>query len=272
MIPTWKSGLLLLLACAPLAAREPAPAPYCMDAREVAEAWQSDTHTVAVRLNDESRFRLELADACPVPEAGDEPRLLAPAGWVCGSNEEKLQVGGRECAVSGIARIDAREFAELASAASRRVAAGPDVGSLDPVVVTERRARRGRGFGGTTAYCFDARFVRGWNEDGDGLVVETSPRRSGGNRYYRVELERACPELSRYEGLRFSSGVGMAAICGHPGDRVLPVRTGTMPLGTTISLAGAASIHEAGDARDTMRGVLPGSGCPIARVYPILGR
>lgn len=246
---------LAMLALPAVQAREP-PAPYCMDAREVAEVWQADDHTMAVRLNDESRFRLHLADACPMPahDDGEQPQLLAPGGWVCGSNEERLEIGGRQCAVSGIARIDARQFAELALDANRPGAAD-DAGMLDPVVVTERRRPGGRGFGGTTAYCFDARFVRGWSEAGGDLLVETSPRRSGGNRYYRVEMSQRCPQLSQGHGLRFTSAVGSSAICGHPGDRVVPTRT---------------NLPADEDLRNLRPNLISAAGCPISRVYPVI--
>jgi hypothetical protein len=233
-------------------ARPPAPAPHCFDARDVREAVQSDPQTIALRLGDESRYRLELAEACPGALRRDRVKIASRHGWVCGSNEEHVTAGDRRCALSGIAKIDARQFAELALRSKRPEADGGDLETI------EVRSKRRQGFGGTTAYCFDARHMRGWREDGSDIVVEVSPKRSGGHRYYRVELASSCGETTSANALRLESPTGGTAICGNPGDRAMfsldsggASATGTLATRFAGSLAAQA-------------------GCAIKQVYPIL--
>lgn len=240
----WFCGIAVAVAALPAVSREP-PAPYCMDARAIREVRQSDPRTLAVRLHDESRFRLELVDACPAATDAGQLHLVTKDGWVWGSNDEILRVGSRDCAVAGLARIDARQYAQLALASDR----SDDVGTLDPVVVSGRRRR---GFGGSTAYCVDARHLRSWHEDGRGLVVETSPGRAGGHRYYRVELGGSCPEAASAEELRLVSGVGLNLVCGHAGDRAVMG-------GDTSRNAFQRDVGSFGLAR----------GCAVTHVYPI---
>lgn len=236
-----------------LAAQPPPPAPYCLNAREVREAHQSDAHTLALRLNDESRYRLELADACPDALAGDRPTLVSRDGWVCGSNTEYVDLGDRRCAVAGLAKIDASEYADHALRGRRR---GGAVETLDTIAV---RGERRRVFGGTTAYCLDARHMRGWREDGDDIVVEVSPLRSGGNRYYRVELSGQCNEMITMQTLRLESPTGGSAICGTPGDRAFFSRN------ENLSFGSAAILRPLSEG-----GLAAGFGCSISRVYPLL--
>lgn len=246
-------GIVLLLAPAAAAEREPPPAPYCMDAREIRETWQSADTTLVVRLNDDTRYRIELADRCPAATLDGQPRILSRGGWVCGSNQELLEAGDRHCAVAGLARIDAREFAEHALAAHRLDGAN----TLEPVVVTGERARR---FHGTTSYCLNTRHMRGWHEDREGLVVEMSPRRSGGNRYYRVELSGPCPDLGFMHHLRLESSLGTSVVCGNPGDRAL---FGDPSPSASPTAHGADGLSLSSTAMAVDRG------CAVTRVYPL---
>lgn len=234
------------------AGRPPAPAGHCFDARDVREAVQSDAHTIAVRLGDESRYRLEMVDACPGALRRDRVQIASRHGWVCGSNEEQVMSGGRACALSGLAKIDAREFAELAMRGQRPAA---KEGELETVEV---RAKRRQGFGGSTSYCFDARHMRGWREDGSDIVVEVSPKRSGGHRYYRVELASSCSETTSANAVQLVSPTGGTAICGNPGDRVM------------FSLDGGAA-NAPGTLASRFAGSLSAqAGCSIKQVYPLL--
>ncbi|RDZ25937.1 hypothetical protein [Lysobacter silvisoli] len=240
-------SLLLLLAAAPLAAstRSPAPAPNCLDARSMSEARQSGERTLAVMQADGRRFRVDLAQDCPAATVDAQATVLAREGWVCGHGNEYLRSGQQLCPVAAVAVIDAREYAQLALASQRR---DDGIATLDAVEVkTEKR----RGFGGSTSYCFNPRYMRGWSEDGKGLVVEVSPQRSGGHRYYRVELAYSCPELFNAHTIDLRSGMGISAICGNPGDSV--VAKAEMRPGEGIARGGGVS-------RVT---------CPIASVYPI---
>jgi hypothetical protein len=233
-------------------ARPPAPSPHCFDARDVREAVQSDPQTIALRLGDESRYRLELAEACPGALRRDRVKIASRHGWVCGSNEEHVTAGDRRCALSGIAKIDARQFAELALRSKRPEADGGDLETI------EVRSKRRQGFGGTTAYCFDARHMRGWREDGSDIVVELSPKRSGGHRYYRVELASSCGETTSANALRLESPTGGTAICGNPGDRAMfSVTSGGASATGTLATRFAGSLAAQ-------------AGCAIKQVYPIL--
>ena len=229
----------------------PPPAPHCFSAREVREVRQSDPQTLAVRLTDGARYRVELADVCPGAMRADHPRLVSRQGWICGSNEEILDLGERRCAVAGLARIDAREYAEHALRSDR---GGGDIvarGALDTIVV---RGKRRRGFGGSTAYCLDARYMRAWSEDAGDLVVEVSPMRSGGNRYYRVELGSGCAELSSAIHVQLVSAVGTTAICGNIGDRAVFLRDENV----------------GGVERPRTEGSLAAQyGCTVKQVYPL---
>lgn len=243
------AGVTGLMATAAVQAREP-PAPHCVDARTIVESWQSDERTIVLRTADDARHRIELADACPAATAGGELRLLARAGWLCGSAEERVRAGDGFCRIAGVAAIGAREFAGHA-----RIAMGGHDVDLDRVVVTGPRNRR---FTGSPAFCLDASHVRSWREDGAGIVVDVSPRRSGGHRRYRVELTGACPGLAGAEGMRLESRLGTTAVCGNPGDRVVPVSASAEPF--------------AGDRYRRAVELPPpplSRGCPVESVYPI---
>ena len=232
----------------------PPPAPHCFNAREVREARQSDVHTLAVRLNDESRYRIELADACPDALWTDRPQLVSQHGWICGSNAEYIDAGDRQCAVAGLARIDAREYSDHVLR-SRRLASG-DANVLDKVEV---RGQRRRGFAGTTATCVDTRHMRGWRDEGSDIVVEMAPKRSGGNRYYRVELGGHCTEAGSMHHLRLESAIGGNVVCGNAGDRAIFFRE-------DIRSPEPASFHR----RINESGLASRYGCSVSRVYPIL--
>lgn len=251
---------LALAGSATAADRGAAPAPHCADARSVREVVQSDDHTLAVRLADESRFRIDLAARCP--GIGDAPgaRLVSPAGWACGRRNEAVVGGGRACPIAQVARIDAKAFSAHALQARR----APQAGVLDTVTV---KGERRRGFVGSPAYCFNTNHLRAWHEDADGIVVEVSPLRSAGHRRYRVELGASCQGLTDAVNLSFRSGVGGAMICGYAGDRAM--------FQTDLEAYEMASQFEGPIGRRSRvgRGVegLPAlvRGCPVAQVYPI---
>lgn len=252
LVLAMSAGIALASDAGSSSGRPSAPSPHCFDARDVREAVQSDPQTIALRLGDESRYRLELAEACPGALRRDRVKIASRHGWVCGSNEEHVTAGDRRCALSGIAKIDARQFAELALRSKRPAADG---GDLDTIEV---RSKRRHGFGGTTAYCLDARHMRGWSEDGSDIIVEVAPKRSGGHRYYRVELAGSCSTTTSATAVQLLSPTGGTAICGNPGDRVMFTFDG-----------GAAT------SSDTMASRFAGSlavqaGCAIKQVYPIL--
>jgi hypothetical protein len=262
-------------ACVTADARDPRPAAHCVDARQIRETWQSDGRTLAIRLEDDSRHRIELADDCAGANTVEQPRLLTRGGWLCGGNDELLQVDQRSCPVAGMAAIDAREFAEHARVANQLARSA----MLDRVEV---RGERIRSFAGTSAYCIAPNHVRGWNMDADGMVVEVSPRRAGGNRYYRVEMAGYCSELRETHSMELRSGMGIGAICGNPGDAVIPVASAIAPpspfAGDAVGIGSAAlaasrsafaTRRPPGSIGSIVSGSMAASECSITRVYPI---
>jgi hypothetical protein len=247
-------GLPASASQAQQADQPPPPAPYCFNAREVREARQSDLRTLAVRLNDESRYRIELADACPDALWSDRPQLVSRHGWICGNNAEYVDLGDRQCAIAGLARIDAREYADHVLRSQRR--ASGDANVLDRVEV---RGQRRRGFAGTTSTCVDTRYMRGWRDEGSDIVVEMSPKRSGGNRYYRVELGGQCTEMGSMNHMRLESAIGGNVVCGNSGDRAMFFREDS-----------SASEPSPFQRRINENGLAARFGCSVSRVYPLL--
>lgn len=248
-----KIGLLTAALCvlAPSAVGREAPLPGCFDGRAVREAVQSDAHTLAVRLDDGARYRVDLGTACPGVTAHPDARLVSAGGWVCGRTGDYVVAGERACPVAFVFPIDAAAFAAHAVQGAESGAR-----TLDRVVVT---APRRRSFRGTTAYCLDARWMRGWHEDHKGLVVEVSPKRSGGNRYYRVELEAGCARGDAAHSLQLVSRIGGAMICGLPGDvAVFSTEAEQNGLANALALSRVSHFARAG-----------ANGCAVALVYPI---
>ncbi|GGK10688.1 hypothetical protein [Luteimonas terricola] len=268
---TLVTAALALLAPLSVAAesRTP-PAPHCLDAREVSEVFQSDARTLAMVQSDGQRFRVELGAACPDVTATSNTRMLAANGWMCGTGNEYVSVDSQLCPVAAVAPITSAEYAQHARASQT----GAD-GSTTLATVVVKGERR-HGFAASHNYCFNPRHVRGWSEDPRGVVVEVNPRRSGGNRYYRVELVRSCPHLSGPVGISFRSGVGIGLICGNPGDDIRTGTRGTASVGSAGSgpgqplfLADGRSTEFLMTGSDRMQILGAKSGCPIRAVYPM---
>lgn len=263
---------LAIAATPPLVAdaRTP-PAPQCLDAREVGEVFQSGPRTLAMVQSDGRRFRVDLGTDCPGITADSNTRMLAAEGWMCGGGNEYVAVDARLCPVAGVAPITPAEYAGHARASQT----APDGSTtLDTVVV---RGERRRGFAASHNYCFSPRHVRGWSEDPKGLVVEVNPRRSGGHRYYRVELARSCPHLSGPVEIAFRSGMGIGVICGNPGDDIRTGTRGNSAMGLeSASGRGLPLVASSGrpsdflmTGSDRLQVLGAKSGCPIRAVYPM---
>lgn len=206
----------LLTWSQPSVAREP-PAAGCIDLHDPGDGWRIGERALVIRASGQAGARLELDTACPVFAEGVDLETLAPDGWACPDGRVWVRGGGTTCQV---VRMRALSAAELADASRRRDARAQADVTLDRVEV---QGRHWREIGGTTDYCLDARFVRGWREDGDGLVVEVPPWRHAGHRYYRVETANRCPDLASVRSIRLMSRNGGAAVCGYPGDKVVLV-------------------------------------------------
>lgn len=242
--------LLAALAAGEAAGREP-PAPGCFDFRTIDGAWLAAPREVLLHTEAGAHGRLRLAEDCPAPPAGEAIGALAPEGWLCPGGQAWIRSGERLCAVASLHPLDAAAFAD-----ALREADAAGTATLDPVEVRGRGGREGaRGFAGTTQECVDSRHLRGWHSDRDGLVVEVSPMRHAGNRYYRIETADACPHADAADQLRLVSATGLTAVCGHPGDRVVLERG--RPQGVDIPTPSMF------DTRLAKRG------CDIRRVYPL---
>lgn len=225
------------------------PAAHCLDARDVVQMEQATPSAIAVRGGNGQTYRLDFSAACPGINEAASVRLDAPEGWACGAAGEQLVVSGRRCEVSSVQLIDNREFALTAKESSQQFAA-----TLPTVTVS---AKDGTGesaprhtFQASTDYCFATRHVRSWSEQPGGVVVETNPRRSGGNRFYQIELAGSCTLLAGAHAVDFQSGFHNGLICGNPGDRMVMLPSGV-----------DRDIRES-----TPRFARPG--CPVLAVYP----
>lgn len=202
-----------LLPLSPLSsAREP-PAAGCIDLHAISGSWYVGEHEVLVRATDSTGARLALDAACPPFARGVDLQILAPDGWACPDGHVSVRGSETTCPVIGMRVMSASEL-EMALHAHDAQASV----TLDRVEV---RGRHWRDIRGTTDYCVDARFLRGWRDDDAGLVVEVSPRRHAGHRYYRVETVGGCPDLASARSIRLVARSGGAAVCGYPGDKVL---------------------------------------------------
>ena len=196
-------------------------------------------------------FRIDLAGHCEMPlDAGLS--ILARDGWVCNGERAFLRSGEALCPIERVQPIEFREFTRLTHLAAGRGGL-PDLTLLDQVEVIGKASAR-RGFTASTEYCFDPGHLRGWSEDNGAVVVETSPRRAGGNRRYRVELAGNCSNLAGAQSIQFRSGVGIGVICANPGDAlvVLDARSGFF----------------AGRSQSSL---ISGAGCAISAVFPVGG-
>ena len=256
----WLPLLLLIVSGQPQSSERPAaPTDGCMDARTVRQAYVLPNQRVLVQTA-EGRFGMTLVSDCVLP-ATEGSTLLAPHGWVCGerSGAEFVRAGQTTCAVRSLEPVGAREFAaEIRALDSGQLS---DVATLETVQVSAAVPKQ-RSFARSAAYCFNPRHSRSWSRDGRGLLVTTSARRSGGNRLYRVEVGRSCPELDMAQMLEFRSAIG-GAICGNPGDVALA--SSELPQSRPLDGVSDTGFSTAGifSQLATMRG------CPIVAVYPV---
>lgn len=234
------------LSGAVMAETRDAPAAHCVDGRALAEVYQADDTTLAIRGGDGRRHLVTLGESCPGILEGAGAQVVGWSGWVCGAAGEMVRSGTRSCPISGTSVIDTRTYAALLKQAHA------DMPTLETVVV---RSARQRGFRGTPDYCVANSWLRGWHETPEGIVVEVSPRRSGGHRFYRIETRGACSMQSGSESLSLASVMGLGMVCGNPGDHVVFSRS------NTGAVAGLDTFHGA---------VSPfGARCEVSQVYPL---
>lgn len=242
--------VLVVSAPASAEARPAAPSTDCLDARAVLQARQVGPQRLLIET-EQARHALTFAGSCST-QAEAAVSLLSPHGWVCGGrgDVEFVRAGAQQCAIEQVLPISAKTYAAEMREADRHLAAGgtPTLAAVE----VHGKAPDSTRFLRSTAYCFDPRWVRGFSSDGKGLLVDTSPRRSGGHSQYRVELGQSCPELQMSQSVSFHSGVG-GAICGNAGDHARPIR-------------GIPDEFEAGGIEGAR---FSAEGCPIIAVYPV---
>ena len=239
------AGLVALTGVIPLEARDP-PAPHCIDGRSIAEAAQADDRTLAIRGDDGRRHVLELDGTCPDILEGEGVQVLGWNGWVCGVEGEVVRGATRDCPIAGTAVIDTRAYADL----MKRAHAG--MRTLDRVVV---QGVRQRGFRGTPDYCVANSWMRSWHETPQGIVVEVSPRRSGGHRFYRIEMRGSCIMQTGGAAMSLVSAMGLGMVCGNAGDHALFTRDSTSGMPGLDPFPGIVSPF--------------GARCEISQVYPL---
>lgn len=204
-------GLLLATAVHAGALERVPPAASCLDAQDMRELNQISPRSVSLLTGDQSTWRITFTEDCPGILDAATARLEAPRGWACGTPHERVVVDGRHCPVAAVARIPRSEFAAEARQTDRQPM---------PTLPTVNVAGTRRSFRGSPSYCFTARSVRSWGEDSKGLLVQTNPRTSGGNREYRIEVAGFCDALISSPTINFRSGFQNGLICGNPGDRI----------------------------------------------------
>ena len=230
----------------PTFARQP-PSAECIDLRDLSGGWRSGARELLLRSSGKVGAILELDAACPEFPQGVDLATFAAGGWACPGEPIVVRGGDIDCPV---VRMTVLSESQVAGALQVREARMREATTVDRVVVEGRRWRDIRG---TTDRCVDSRFVRGWREDRDGLVVEVSPIHHSGHRYYRVETVEQCTDLGRAHSIRLVSRSGGAAVCGRPGDKVVLMGHSASGLARMGARATAAF----------------GRGCEIRRVTPL---
>lgn len=216
----------------------------CIDARQVSQARMIDASTVVLEMSDQRQHRLDLSERCQWD--GGSITLVGPAGRLCGRPGEAVRIAGQSCAIHAMTPLPPIDPPKQA------------VTTLQPLQIQQQFQH---GFLGNTQHCVGIRHIRNWSEDPQGVVVEVSPRRYGGNRYYRIELGSSCGDLSNAETLALISSMKLDRVCGNPGDHIQLSRS--QP--TLV-----AGMIDEGLARPIMQSPLATRlGCPISRVYPI---
>lgn len=244
MLFTLIAGAWLSAAATEVPARMPAPTAECLDARQVSSVRQLAPDRLLVATST-TRHQVQFGSACP--DAATDAAFLATEGWVCGGPREFVKTRSGLCPIFAVRTLSTREFASLARSADEKLA---DARLLAPVEAVGKRSEK-QSFRGSYDYCLHPSQVRAWSEDGDGIVVETSKRRTGGNSRYRIEFANSCPQVSYQPSLTLRSGIGLDLVCGHPGD--------------------VAVLSPATDAERAGRFSTPADryGCVIAAVYPV---
>ncbi|WP_282297930.1 hypothetical protein [Stenotrophomonas sp. PS02289] len=238
------AALLALSLCFAFASTSQAAPAACMDARELKEMKQITPNSIALLASDQTTWQVNFQNECPGLMAAGKPKILAKDGQVCGTGNEFVRAGGRDCAIATVQQISRRDFADIARQADRS-----PLTTLPTVNVSEAK----RTLRGSPSYCFDTRHVRSYGDNAKGFIVQTNPRRSGGNREYVVEVANNCRALMHSPAIQFKSGYGTSLICGNPGDVII------------VQEQPQAS-ERAAVLRDTL--VTAGERCDVLSVYP----
>lgn len=250
-----------MIGMQPSFARE-APATGCIDLRKLSGGWRSGERELLIQSQGNTGARLTLDSSCPVIPEGVDIVTLAPGGWACPGKRISVRGGDTTCPV---AQMSLLSETELVAALRTREAHVQHIATLKPIEV---RARNWRDIRGTTDRCVDKRFLRGWSWGDDGLVIEVSPRRHSGNRYYRIETVESCSDLAHADTIELEALNRSVAICGRPGDRLWMQDRWYQEAQEARSGAGVAGMQiESHVSRMALR-----QGCEISKVTPLPNR
>ncbi len=214
----------------------------CIVAAAARDTRVADAQTLLM-ADDQRLYRVDLTEACPALLELHSISLRAREGRLCGSRGDAVIANGDTCDVARVIPVEASEYAQRAGMSEAQLAVELPP-QLDTTDVTAPRLPRSFTSG---KFCFDPNRATGWQLiDGNRLRVDL--RRRG-----KVELTLAtsCPELERASAVAFRSGLGVGAVCGNAGDRVVP-------------------LHEAPQFAGPLQSAL--FTCSITRVEPVLAQ
>lgn len=208
-------SIVLLQPIFPTRAAAP-PTAGCIDLNQLTGGWRTADRELVISAGDSASVSLTLDAACPVFAQEVDLQVQAAGQLACPGSPVVVTDGATTCPVTEMTALSPSTLADTLEEREEQLQA--DV-TLKGVQV--RAKRHWKDITGTTAYCVDSRFIRGWSSTPEGLTVTVAPRRHSGNKQYLIETVEACrPPLSPTAGLSLASRNGGAAICGYPGDKV----------------------------------------------------
>ena len=186
----------------------------CIVAATARDTRVADAQTLLMADN-QRLYRVDLTQSCPALLDLRSISLRAREGRLCGSRVEAVIANGDICEVAVVTPIEASEYARRAGMSEAQLAAELPP-QLDATEVTAARLPRSFTSG---KFCFDPSRATGWQMI-EGNRVRVDLRRRG---KVELTLSSSCPELEQASALVFRSGLGVGAVCGNAGDRIVPI-------------------------------------------------
>lgn len=186
----------------------------CIVASAARDTRVADAQTLLM-ADDQRMYRVDLAQTCPALLELRSISLRAREGRLCGSRGEAVIANGDLCEVAVVTPIEAGEYAQRAGMSEAQLALELPP-QMDATEVTAPRLPRSFTSG---KFCFDPNRATGWQML-DGNRVRVDLRRRG---KVELTLSASCPELEQASAVSFRSGLGVGAVCGNAGDRIVPI-------------------------------------------------